>query len=132
MIQLSPWPNCFQHLPRDNFWQHRIKNNFGLPTAHTNANGVNSRCHCVQREGNVFSLVVASRLVELHSPVMTTKVCSHIPLSHKGFGHALAHKATTSSAPVCPNTKLSGRNNWPNGPARTLSIVPAVHVPTHC
>ena len=27
-------------------------------------------------------------------------------------------------APVWPKTKLSGRNNWPNGPARTLSIVP--------
>ena len=27
--------------------------------------------------------------------------------------------------PVCPNTKLSGRNSWPNGPARTLSMVPA-------
>ena len=28
-------------------------------------------------------------------------------------------------APVCPNTKLSGRNSWPKGPARTLSMVPA-------
>ena len=27
-------------------------------------------------------------------------------------------------APVWPKTKLSGRNSWPNGPARTLSIVP--------
>ena len=105
---------------------------FGNTESRTILACVNSRCHCVQREGNVFSLVVASRLVELHSPIMTTKVCSHIPLSHKGFRHALAHKATTSSAPVCPNTKLSGRNNWPNGPARTLSIVPAIHGPTHC
>ena len=28
-------------------------------------------------------------------------------------------------APVWPNTKLSGRNSWPKGPARTLSMVPA-------
>ena len=34
-------------------------------------------------------------------------------------------KATSRHQPVCPKTKLSGRNNWPNGPARTLSIVPA-------
>ena len=28
-------------------------------------------------------------------------------------------------APVCPKTKLSGRNSCPKGPARTLSIVPS-------
>ena len=31
-------------------------------------------------------------------------------------------------APVWPKTKLSGRNNWPNGPARTLSIVPGTEM----
>ena len=34
-------------------------------------------------------------------------------------------RTTSRHQPVCPKTKLSGRNNWPNGPARTLSMVPA-------
>ena len=43
----------------------------------------------------------------------------------KAFPIETLCKETSRHQPVCPKTKLSGRNNWPNGPARTLSMVPA-------
>ena len=129
MVRLSPWPSCFQHLPRDNFWQHRIRNNFGLPTVHINANVLNH-----DNQGFLACSLESQRVCTRTCPQSSHKLGTCLPKHKVVRAEQLAEwtgaNTVHSACNPCANTLLEGhdtirkRDNHNSNGSIYIHIVP--------